>query len=178
MSISETTKHDLDDVLGVERRAFGHDLEADLVRDLLGDPSADPRLSLLASLDGEPVGHILFTSVTLVGAKRAVAAALLAPLAVVPEAHGRGLGRELIEEGLRLLTLSGVDLVFVLGDPGYYGRFGFEPAGRLGLAAPYPIAEEHADAWMAQALRDGVIGSVAGCVACADTLSKPELWRE
>ena len=42
-------------------------------------------------------------------------------------------------EGLKQLAESGVDLVFVLGHPGYYPKFGFRPAGALGFEAPYPI---------------------------------------
>jgi predicted N-acetyltransferase YhbS len=72
----------------------------------------------------------------------------------------------------------GVELVFVLGHPGYYPRFGFKPAGVLGFEAPYPIPEKHADAWMVRELRAGIIGSVRGKVVCADTLSRPEYWRE
>jgi TPR repeat protein len=51
-------------------------------------------------------------------------------------------------------------------------------AGKLGYAAPYPIPDEHADAWMVQELTDGAIGAVSGTVICADALNKPEHWRE
>jgi putative acetyltransferase len=68
--------------------------------------------------------------------------------------------------------------VFVLGHPEYYPRFGFRPAGALGMDAPYPIPERHADAWMVQALRPGLLGQVRGTVRCADTLNDPRHWRE
>ena len=83
-----------------------------------------------------------------------------------------------VERGVQLLSKSGVDLVFVLGYPEYYTRHGFTPAGHLGFEAPYPIPDEHADAWMVQALRPDVISSVCGKVMCSDTLNKPEYWRE
>jgi putative acetyltransferase len=97
---------------------------------------------------------------------------------VIPEAQSQGIGSHLIKEGLRRLSASGVELVFVLGDPAYYSRSGFQPASVLGFEAPFPIAEEIADAWMVQELRPGVIGSVTGKVFCADALNKPEYWRE
>lgn len=128
--------------------------------------------------DERPVGHILFTAARLEGAANPASISLLAPLAVVPADQGRGVGGRLIEQGLQLLSESGVDLVFVLGHPQYSPRHGFEPAGRLGLAAPFPIPEEDADAWMVQALRAGVIGSVRGTLVCADSLNCPEHWRE
>lgn len=176
MRIGEASSADLEDVLSVEREAFGEDAEANLVCDLLNDPSARPLLSLLARDGGRPVGHILFTAARLEGAPRDVSAAILAPLAVVPEAQLRGIGGSLIEHGIDRLLDSGVELVFVLGHPGYYPRHGFEPASRLGLAAPYPIAPE--DAWMVRALRPGVLGCVRGTIACAEAMNRPEYWRE
>ena len=178
MNIRESTVSELSDVLNVERLAFGSDKEAELVRGLLDDPSAVPTLSLLAFEDDEAVGHILFTRVRLDGAPEDIGAALLAPLAVLPENQKQGVGRRLIENGLARLKEAGVALVFVLGHPGYYPRCGFTPAGRLGFEAPYPIPEKDAGAWMVQALREGVIGNVKGRVVCADALDKPEYWRE
>ena len=103
---------------------------------------------------------------------------ILAPLAVIPDKQSRGVGGRLIREGLRLLSESGVELVFVLGHPEYYPRHGFKPAGALGFEAPYSIPDEHADAWMVQELCPGVIGRVSGKVMCADVLNQPEHWRE
>ena len=178
MQLREALETDLDDILSIECLAFGNDKEAGLVRNLLYDPGAKPHLSLLAFKKNRPVGHILFTAARLTGTRDTASPAILAPLAVIPDAQGQGIGGKLIERGIGLLSARGVDLVFVLGHPGYYPRFGFAPAGCLGLEAPYPIPDVHADAWMVQALRFGVIGAVSGKVACADALNKPEFWRE
>ena len=178
MHVREARAADLNDVLAVERLAFGYDKEAELVRALLEDASAEPFLSLLAFDDDKAVGHILFTAAHLEGGQGAASITLLAPLAVVPDAQKKGVGGSLVERGLQLLSESGVDLVFVLGHPDYYPRHGFTSAGALGLSAPYPIPEEHAAAWMVQALRPGVIGSVSGTVVVADALNQPEHWRE
>jgi len=178
LQIREAVETDLNDVLLIERLAFGYDKEANLVRDLLHDPSAKPVLSLLAFKKDRAVGHILFTTARLSGIQDTASIAILAPLAIVPEAQKQGIGGKLIELGLELLSKSGVDLVFVLGHPEYYPRYGFKPAGHLGFEAPYPIPDKHAGAWMVQALRSGVIGTVSGKVICADELNKPEHWRE
>ena len=178
MEIREALESDLNDVLSIERAAFGQDEEAELVRDLLDDPTASPVLSLLAFKDERPVGHILFTAACLTGSQSQVAIAILAPLAVVPNAQKQGIGAQLIKTGLQHLSQSGVDLVFVLGYPEYYSRHGFAPAGQLGFDAPHPIPDEHADAWMVQALRPGIIGSVRGQVTCSDVLNHPKYWRE
>ena len=178
MYIREAAEKDLNDVLLIERLAFGYDKEANLVRELLYDPSAKPLLSLLAFKNDRAVGHILFTTAQLSDTQDTASIVILAPLAIVPDAQKQGIGGKLIKQGLRLLSKSSVDLVFVLGHPRYYPRFGFTPAGRLGFEAPYPIPDEHADAWMVQALWPGVIGTISGKVICADALNKPEHWRE
>lgn len=177
VTIREAADDDLERVLDVERRAFGQETEADLVRDLMADASAVPRLSLLAIEDGKPVGHVLFTVVEVAGAEPPVRASILAPLAVVPEAQGRGCGSRLVEDGLDRLARSGVELVFVLGDPNYYGRFGFAPAGRRGLSAPYALPAAYAEAWMVKTIGAGD-GSISGTARCAEALSRPELWIE
>jgi putative acetyltransferase len=176
--IREAVETDLNDVLQIERLAFGYEKEADLVRELLHDPSAKPVLSLLAFQKDRALGHILFTTAQLSGGQDSASIVILAPLAIVPDAQKQGIGGKLIEKGLELLSKSGIDLVFVLGHPEYYPRYGFKPAGNLGFEAPYPIPDVHANAWMVQALRSGVIGTVGGKVICADALDKPEHWRE
>jgi putative acetyltransferase len=176
MEIIEATDADFETVLAIERAAFGEDEVAELVRDLLGDDTAVPRLSLLAIEGDERVGHILFTAAHVVGASREVSATILAPLAVMPDAQCRGVGGALLRRGLELLAEQGVELVFVLGYPEYYPRFGFVPAEPLGLSAPYPITP--AEAWMVQSLRPGVLGEVRGTIVCAEAMDRPEHWRE
>ncbi|MCF8033414.1 MAG: N-acetyltransferase [Desulfarculaceae bacterium] len=178
MVIRQSVDSEIEEVLRVEREAFGYPKEAELVGELLADPSAQPLYSLLAWDGDEAAGHILFTKANLEGAEPQPSVYLLAPLAVLPGCQNQGLGGKLIGHGLELLKEAGVELVFVLGHPGYYPRHGFAPAGVHGLDAPYPIPPEHADAWMVQELRPGVIGTVRGTVRCARALDRPEHWRE
>lgn len=168
----------LNSVLHIQTEAFGHNKESNLVKNLLNDDSAKPILSLLAIDDEQAVGHILFTKVRITGNEDALSAMILAPLAILPKAQGKGVGGKLIKEGLSQLSESNFDLVFVLGHPEYYPRFGFKPAGVRGFEAPYPIPDKNAPAWMVQELRPGVIGNFNGKIICADTLNEPEHWRE
>ncbi len=178
MYIRETTDADLKDILFVEREAFNSEKEANLTRDMLADPTAKPLISLLAYVENQPAGHILFTKGHLSNAPNQVAVSILAPLAVVPKFQKQGIGGSLIKKGIESLSKFDVDFVFVLGHPQYYPRFGFMTAGKLGFKAPFPIPEKDADAWMVQALRPNIIGSVSGKVVCCDALNKPEHWRE
>jgi len=168
---------DLEDVLAVERAAFGHEDEADLVKDLLGDSSAEPIISLLAFDGNKAVGHILFTRAIL-EPEAPLSIHILPPLAMVPEFQRQGVEGKLIEKGLDILSEMGVDLVFVLGHPEYYPRHGFKPVRDLGFEPTYPIPEKDSDAWMVQELRAGVLARFRGKIICADELNKAEHWRE
>lgn len=181
MYIRQTTETDEPLLIQVNLEAFGqqHGPEvAKLVKDLLHDATARPMFSLAAENDGELVGHVLFSRAELENAHEQLSVRILAPLAVLPAHQSTGVGTLLISRGLDMLRREGVDLVFVLGHPDYYPRSGFEPAGVLGLEAPYPIPDKDADAWMVQQLRPGILGIVQGTVRCCDALDRPEHWRE
>jgi putative acetyltransferase len=107
-----------------------------------------------------------------------IAASILAPRTVVPEAQHRGVGRALIHAGIAALTALDLGLVFVLGHTGYDPREGFRPALPLGPRPPYTIDPAVADAWMVHATRPGLLGAAKGSVRCANALMRPELWRE
>ena len=151
---------------------------ADLVTDLVADPGAHPLLSLVMTVDDHVVGHILFTNVLLDHAQRVVSSVILAPLSVRPKYQNLGIGGRLVKEGLKQLKAAGVELVFVLGHPDFYPKYGFSVAGLMGFKAPYPIPPENSGAWMVQALYPGVVGHVSGQVICADALNNPKHWRE
>ncbi|MFA9462443.1 GNAT family N-acetyltransferase [Thiohalorhabdus methylotrophus] len=181
LGVREALESDWPAIAEVILAAFGREEGpeiAGLAAELLQDPTAHPSLALVATANGRAVGYLLFTSTRIKDAQQAAPSAILAPLAVHPDYQGQGLGGRLIEEGLGQLRASGVDLVFVLGHPGYYSKFGFSPAGARGFEAPYRIPPENADAWMVQELRPGAMGRISGQVVCADALNAPEHWQE
>lgn len=168
---------ELTTICELHREAFGiaeGDAIAELVDHLAHDPTATPSTSLVAELDGTIVGHVLFTAVQI--SPHDVRAQILAPLGVAPTHHRRGIGSALVRAGLAHMTAQECDLVFVYGNPAYYNRFGFMPATPHGLIAPYPIPSVHAEAWMVQALHDGVMGRIQGTIQCATTLHQPHYW--
>lgn len=173
-----TDDSDTSNIREVETRAFGFSKEADLVASLLEDESARPTLSLLARHKGKAVGHILFSRVTFKGETDAPLMHLLAPLAVIPEYQGKGVGGLLIRTGTEQLRLMGCKMVFVLGHATYYPLHGFEPCAEAkGYPAPYPIPEEHKACWMMQSLTTQPFYR-PGHIQCAQALMKPEHWRE
>lgn len=167
-------------ILVVHRNAFGDDggpVIANLVEEMFADPTGEPAFSFVAELGGDLVGHLLFTSATL-ATDDEVSAQILAPLAVTRAQHGRGIGSRLIKTSFVYLEQASVELVFVLGYPDYYQRFGFTPAGARGFEAPYPILPENAEAWMVAELSSGAIQRCSGIVRCCEALDDPQYWRE
>jgi putative acetyltransferase len=122
-------------ILEVVRDAFSSEdrdgrEELDIVESTWELQAAPPELELVAVADGTIVGHVLAARGDL-GGREVVG---VAPLAVLPSRQGTGIGTALIVELLRRAEAARLPLLVVLGDPGYYGRFGFEPSGPLEIS--------------------------------------------
>ncbi|MDX6751360.1 N-acetyltransferase [Geminicoccaceae bacterium 1502E] len=110
--------------------AFGGPAEADLVDALRRD--GDIAIALVAELEEGPAGHLVLSRM------RAPPGTLgLAPLAVKPSRQGSGLGSALVEAGLARACSEGWQGVFVLGEPAFYGRFGFTAAQAAPFRSPF-----------------------------------------
>ncbi|MFD9410075.1 GNAT family N-acetyltransferase [Streptomyces sp. NPDC059989] len=137
-------------VRAVNLAAFGTPLEADLVDALRADDSWVPGLSYVAEgPDGSVAAHALLT-VCKVDGVRALA---LAPVAADPARQRSGAGSSVVRALLAAARERGESLVLVLGHPAYYPRFGFVPASRFGIRAPFEVPDE---ALMALVLDDSV----------------------
>ena len=153
MLIRFETPPDVDAIRHVEERAFARGDEAALVDALRAGGKAT--VSLVAEEEGHVVGHVLFSPVT-IGAATGVG---LAPVAVLPEHQGRGIGAALVRRGLAECRAAGHDFAVVLGEPAYYARFGFETAARHGVRCEFDAPD---DAFMLVALRPGALAGLAG----------------
>lgn len=127
---------DFAQVFATQRDAFGRHAEAHLVEALRA--TARPCVSLVAeSQEPDPrvVGHVFFSPVRVGGNEHAIPGLYmgLAPVGVAPTWQGRGVGQSLCRAGLEACRELGAALVFVLGHPGYYPRFGFRAAETFGF---------------------------------------------
>ena len=109
----------------------------ELVDALRRSPDWVPGLSFVAELDGEILGHVLFTRSLLDAPRRLVDVLVLSPVSVARAHQGRGIGTTLVRHGLDAVRgMPDEPLVFLEGDPGFYGRFGFESAEPIGFRRP------------------------------------------
>lgn len=137
----------------VNMRAFEQTQEADIV-DLLRS-NERILLSLVATLGGQVVGHIVYSPAS-VGAAWGAA---LGPMAVLPQHQRQGVGRQLVETGNRRLQQTGCPFIVVLGHADYYPRFGFKPASTYGITCEWDVPD---DVFMALILNPGKMQGVSG----------------
>lgn len=107
--------------------AFGNQTdEAVIVALLRQRHSYDPELSLVAEIEGQVVGHAIFTPCRIMLNQREIQVVLLAPVGVHPDFQKQGIGGELIEAGHDMARKKGYPLSFLIGHSSYYPRFGYQ----------------------------------------------------
>ncbi len=144
-TVRPATPEDFVAIRAVELAAFDGPAEADLVEALR--PSGDVVLELVALHGDEMVGHVVFSRLLIRSDGREdVAAVALAPLAVAPTHQRRGVGGLLIAEAHGRLEATEC-LSVVLGEPAYYGRFGYAHARAAGFDSDYQCEALQALAW-------------------------------
>jgi putative acetyltransferase len=145
ISIRSAQKRDREAIRRVEEHAFGQAAEAGLVDALVG--GGDAVVELVAEEDGQVVGHILFSRLHVIEGRTSFPAVALAPLAVQPSFHGTGIGGALVREAHLRLKAAGEKLSVVLGDPAYYGRFGYSRERAEKFESTYQCEALQALAW-------------------------------
>lgn len=132
MTVRPETPADRDAIESILRAAFAGHPHSQQTEHLIVNElrrAGGLAISLVAETRGEVVGHIAFSTVAIGG--RECGWYALGPLAVRPEHQRRGIGRALVEEGLRALRALGARGCLLVGEPAYYTRFGFAHAPAL-----------------------------------------------
>ncbi|MEM6393952.1 MAG: tRNA (guanosine(37)-N1)-methyltransferase TrmD [Planctomycetota bacterium] len=123
-------------ITAVHRDAFGGDgVEAELV-DRLRE-RGELLVSVVAEVKGRVVGHAAVSEMELEGQLAVRGLMGLGPVGVAEDWRGRGIGKASVREAIECGRELGGRAVFVLGEPGYYGPLGFEPARDHGFDSAY-----------------------------------------
>lgn len=114
----------------------GQPVVADLVDALRASTAWRTGLSCVAVAGPDIVGHVLATRAWLDAPHALVEVLVLSPLSVIPDRQGHGIGTRLVRHLLTIAAKRPEPAIFLEGAPGYYSRFGFEPAGAVGMRRP------------------------------------------
>ena len=155
IAIREERPDDVAVIRRINQHAFGQDDEANIVEALRANNGV--LLSLVATRDGEVVGHLMF-SVATIGD---VIGAALGPMAIHPHHQRQGIGSQLVEAGIHTLKGAGCPFIVVVGHPEFYPRFGFKPASAYGLQCEWNVPD---DVFMVLMLDSARTSSLSGAV--------------
>ena len=121
-------------------------------------------LSLVAEDNRKVIAHLMLTKAKINNGDMSVETLALAPVSVIPEYQGKGIGSKLINVALESARRLGYKSVIVLGHDKYYPKFGFVPASKYEIKAPFDVPDE---AFMVKELNDGSLIGVSGIVEYA-----------
>ena len=131
------------------------------------------RTQELAEINNQVIGFISFSPIFL-KSDTEISVYILSPIAVSPEHQKQGIGSNLVDAGINMLTKDGVNVLLVYGDPSYYGRFGFKKEIGRSFVPPYPL--QYPFGWTGMMLNETPIINTSIKFECVTALSKPELW--
>ena len=155
-------RSDFDRITEINDLAFGQKNEGLLIEKLRKTKDFIPELSLIAEYKRLVIGHILFYPIHIVTDNQRFTSLALAPLSVHPAFQNRGVGSKLVVRGLASSKELGFESIIVVGHAKYYLKFGFEPASRWGIRAPFDV---HDEVFLAKELKKSALKKKSGIVA-------------
>jgi len=176
MNIGLAQETDLDSILKVIETAFSGEenkVIINLVQELSRETTSLSIKSLVAEVDNQVIGYVSFSPIFL-KSDSSISGYILAPLAVAPKHQKKGIGSNLINAGVDMLTRDGAGVLMVYGDPNYYGRFGFKAEIGLSFVPPYSL--QYPFGWTGMMLNETPVPEQPIQFDCVAALSKPELW--
>ncbi|CAF0925658.1 unnamed protein product [Adineta steineri] len=145
LEIRREENSDKNEVFRIHQDGFQRNDEAELVDKLRKNNQFNSNLSFVALVDKKIVGHILFTPIQINYplTSQSISSLALAPIAILTEYQKRGIGSKLIEYALNELKLQGFTSIIVLGHEHFYPKFGFVPAKKYNIRAPFPLENDN-----------------------------------
>ncbi|MET3026730.1 N-acetyltransferase [Flavobacterium sp. UW10123] len=146
--LRQENKNDFESVFQLIEKAFEKEEYSDhkeqfLVERLRNSEAFIPELSIVAELDDRIIGHILFTKLRIKNDSNSFESLALAPVSVLPEFQGKGIGSKLILYGHEVAKSLGYKSVILLGHQDYYPRFGYELCEKYNIIMPFDVPAEN-----------------------------------
>ncbi len=166
VKIRQESNSDYLDVFNLIKKAFESEEmsnpdEPFLVDRLRKSNAFIPELSLVAEYDGKIAGHILLTKIKIKNEKYEFDSLALAPVSVLPEYQGKGIGGLLINQAHKKAKELGHKSVVLLGHENYYPRFGYQLTEKFRIQLPFEVPTENC---MAIELVEGGLKNISGTV--------------
>lgn len=166
INIRQERETDHKKVFDLIKSAFAYENMSDhrehfLVERLRKSSAFIPELSIVAEFGPNIVGHILLTRSNIKNDGHEFESLALAPVSVLPEYQGRGIGGILIEQSHKTAKELGFRSIVLLGHEQYYPKFGYRPAHEFGITLPFDAPEANC---MAVELIDNALQGVSGTV--------------
>ncbi len=166
MTIRQELEQDHKQVFDLVQKAFEKEVFSDhkehfLVERIRHSAHFIPELSIVAELNGIIAGYILLSTIKIKNDLSAQEALALAPVAVLPDYHRKGIGTALIQYAHQKARALKFDVIIVLGHESYYPKFGYKMARQFGIKLPFDVPDENC---MLIELTDGALAKVSGTV--------------
>lgn len=148
IKLRQETEQDHKSVFQVIQKAFENEEYSDhkeqfLVERLRKSNAFIPELSIVAEVDNKIVGHILLTKLEIENDINTYESLALAPVSVLPEFQGKGVGSKLILHSHEVAKELGYKSIILLGHEKYYPRFGYELTNKYGIEMPFDVPAEN-----------------------------------
>ena len=148
LTIRKENAEDYKTVFNIIEKAFENEQMSDhkeqfLVEKLRRSKAFVPELSMVAETENKIVGHILLTKLKIKNAENEFDSLALAPVSVLPEYQGKGIGGMLIKEAHKKAIELGHKSIILLGHENYYPRFGYERTDKYGIELPFDVPKEN-----------------------------------
>lgn len=166
INIREERPEDHSSVFELIEKAFRNEKYSDhqehfLVERLRKSEAFVPKLSLVAVVENSIVGHILLTEIDIKTADHKIKSLALAPVSVLPEFQGQGIGGKIIQTAHQIARDLGYQSIILLGHEKYYPKFGYRPADEFGISLPFDVPKENC---MAIELQPDALKNIQGAV--------------
>jgi predicted N-acetyltransferase YhbS len=161
ISIRSEIPEDYDQITIVNDLAFNGKQEGELIIRLRRREQFIPELSLVCESNDIIAGHIFLFPIHIVSGNEKRPTIALGPMSVRPGFQNKGLGGELVKEGLKRAGELGFESVLVMGHPKYYPKFGFRKASWWKIKADFDVPDE---SLMAIELKKGSLGFGGGII--------------